>query len=74
MLEILLKVRSFERGLSKSLKIFFFLSNPVLFDGQSYQKQKVPEASDQPFFRLHNKFGIITLLVTCYLTKFDDII
>ena len=29
-----------------------FLSNPVPFNGQSYQKQKGPETSDQSFFRL----------------------
>ena len=41
MQEILLKIRYFERGLSKSLKKFtiFFLLNPVPFNGQSYQKQ-----------------------------------
>ena len=49
MQEILLKLRYFERRLSKILKKvnFIFLSNPVLFDGQSYQKQKVPGASYQ---------------------------
>ena len=76
MQENLLKVRYFERGLSKSLKkvnfIFSFETSP--FNGQSYQKQKVPGATDQSLFRLQNKFRIITLLVTCYLNKFDDII
>ena len=39
---ILLKVRYFERGLSKSLKKgnFIFFSNPVPFNRQNYQKQK----------------------------------
>ena len=64
-----------KKDYQKALKrlILFFLSNPVLFNKQSYQKQKVPGASDQSLFRLQNKFRIITLLVTCYLTKFDDI-
>ena len=46
--EILLKVKYFERGLSKSsLKVnFIFFSNPVPFNGQSYQKHKGPETSD----------------------------
>ena len=33
----------------------FFLSEPVLFNEQSYQKQKEPGISDQLLFRL-NKF------------------
>ena len=52
----------------------FFLSNPVLFNGQSYQKQKGPGTSDQSLFRLQNKFRKIPLLVLYYLTKFDDVI
>ena len=75
MQKILLKVRYFERGLSKSLKkSLFFLLNPVFFHGQNYQTQKLPGASDSLFFRLQNKFIKIPLLVICYLTKFDDII
>ena len=48
MQEIILKIRYFERGLSKSLKksALFFLPNPVHFHGQSYQKQKGPGTSD----------------------------
>ena len=59
------KVRYFEEGLSKSLKKvnFIFLSNPVPFNGQSYQKQKGPGTSDQSLFRLQNKFRKIPLLV-----------
>ena len=40
MQESFLKVRYFERGLSKSLKKgkLFFLSNPVPFNSQNYQK------------------------------------
>ena len=43
------KIRHFERGLSKSLKKLnlYFLSNPVPFNGQSYQKQKGSGASHQ---------------------------
>ena len=54
--------------------ILFFLSNPVPFDGQSYQKQKGPGTSDQSLFRLQKKFREIPLLITYYLTKFDDVI
>ena len=54
--------------------ILFFLSNPVPFDGQSYQKQKGPGTSEQSLFRLQNKFREIPLLVIYYLTKFDDVI
>ena len=76
MLEILLKIKYFKRGLSKNLKklISFFLSNPVPFNGQSYLKQKGSGTSDQSLFRLQNKFRKIPLLVIYYLTKFDDII
>ena len=76
MQEILLKIRYFERGLSKGLKksTLFFLLNPFPFDGQGYQKQKGPETSDQSLFRLQNKFREMPLLVIYYLTKFDDII
>ena len=60
----------------KALKklTLFFLSNPVPFNGQSYQKQKGPGTSDQSLFRLQNKFRKIPLLVIYYLTKFDDIV
>ena len=75
MQEILFKIRYFERGLPKSPKlILFFLSSPVPFNGQSYQKQKGSGASDQPLFRLENKFSKIPLLVICCMTIFDDII
>ena len=58
----------------KALKnlTLFFLSNPVLTNGQNYQKQN--GTSDQSFFRLQNKFRKIPLLVLYYLTKFDDVI
>ena len=76
MLEILLKIKYFKRGLSKNLKklISFFLSNPVPFNGQSYLKQKGFRTSDQSLFRLQNKFRKVPALVICYLTNFDDII
>ena len=48
--------------------------NPVPFNGQSYQKQKEPGTSDQLLFRLQSEFWKIALLVSYYLTKFDDII
>ena len=76
MQEILFKIRYFERGLSKTFKknTFFFLLNPVPFNGQSYQNQKGPGTSDQSLTRLKNKFTKIYLLVIYYLTKFDGII
>ena len=75
MQKVILKVKYFERGLSKSPKkvISFFLSNPVSFNRQNYQKQKGPGTSDQSLFRLRNKFRKIPLLVMYYLTKFDDV-
>ena len=51
-----------------------FLSNPVSFNGQSYQKQKGSGTSDQSLFRLQNKFTEISLSVIYYLTQFDDLI
>ena len=74
MQEILFKIRYFERGLSKSLKKvnFIFLSNPVPFNGQNYQKQKGSGTSDQSLFRLQSKFKNILLFVVYYLTKFGD--
>ena len=77
MQEIILKIRYFERGLSKRLKkvnSIFSILNPVPFNGQSYQKQKGPGTSDQLVFRLRNKFRKILLLVIYYLNKFDDVI
>ena len=52
----------------------FFLSNPVPFSRQNYQKQKGPGTSDQSLFRLQDKFRKIPLLAMYYLTKFDDVI
>ena len=72
MQEILLKIKYFERELSKSFKNFF-LPNLVPFNGQSYQKQKRPGTSDQSHFRLRNKFRKFPLFVLYYLTEFDDV-
>ena len=76
MQEIILKVRYFERGLSKSLKkvISFVLLKPVAFNRQNYQKQKEPGTSGQWLFRLQNKFRKIPVLGMYYLTKLDDVI
>ena len=52
----------------------FFLSNPVPFNRQSYQKQKGPGTSDQSLFRLQDKFPKISLLVLHYLGKFNGVI
>ena len=75
MQEILLKIRCFERGLSKSLKKFnlFFLWNLFPFNAQSYQKQKGPGTSEQLLFRLWNKFRKIPLIVMYYLTTIVDV-
>ena len=76
MQEIHWKIRYFEIRSSKSFKkvdfIIFF--NPVPFNGQNYQKQKGPGTSDQLLFKLQNKFRKIPLLVTHYMTNFDDMI
>ena len=74
--KIPLKIKYFLEDYQKALKMLtlFFLSNPVPFNGQNYQKQKGPGTSDQSLFRLQNKFRKIPLLVMCYLTKFDDVI
>ena len=68
------KIKIFERE-SESLKKvnFIFLSNPVAFNGQSYQKQKGSRPSDQSLFRLQKKLRKIPLFVIYYQTKFDDV-
>ena len=76
MQNIILKIRYFERILSKGLKklTLFFLSNPVPFNGQDYEKQKGPGTNDQLLFRLQSKLKKISILVMYYyLIKFDDI-
>ena len=52
----------------------FFLSNPIPFNGQDYEKEKGSGTSDKLFFRLQNKFRKIPLLVMYYLTKPDDVL
>ena len=54
--------------------ILFFLSNPVPFNRQNYQKQRGPGTNDQSLFWLWNKFRKMPLLAMYYLTKFDDAI
>ena len=58
-------MRNFEKGLFKSLKklTLFFLLNPVTFNRQSFQKQKVSGTSTQSLSRSRNKFRKITLFV-----------
>ena len=70
MQEILFKIRLKEDYQKPLKKTFIFLSNPVPFNGQSYQKQKEPGISDQLLFELQNKFTKISLLVIYYLTIF----
>ena len=64
----------FWKGITPLRKLtLFFLSNPILFNGQNFEKQKGPRTSDQSLFRLWNKFTKISLLVTYYLTMFDGV-
>ena len=51
----------------------FFLSNPVPFNGQNYQKQKESGTSEKSVFRLQNKFKNMPLFVIYYMTKFDEV-
>ena len=70
-----LKIDYFKDSLKALKKLtLFFISNPVPFNGQSYQKQKGPGNRDQSLFKLENKFRKIPLLVINYLTKFDNVI
>ena len=62
----------YQKALKKVALIF--LSNPVPFNRQNYQKQKGTGTSDQLLFRLRNKLRKIPLLVMYYLIKFDDVI
>ena len=75
MQEILLKKDILKEDYQKALKklTLFFLFNPVPFNGQSYQKQKGSQTSDQLFFRSRSKFRKIILLAIYYLVKFDDV-
>ena len=76
MQEIFSKQDSLKGDYQKALKklILFFISNPVPFNDQSYQKQKGPGTSGQSLFRLQNKFRQTSLLVTYYMTKFDKVV
>ena len=59
MQKIVLKIKYYERGSSKSLTKFTslcFPSKPILFNVQDHKEQKEPETSDQPLIRLQNKF------------------
>ena len=49
-----------------------FLSKPVPFNGQNYQKQKRSGTSDQLLLMLQSNFKNILLFIRYYLTKFDD--
>ena len=61
----------YQKTLKKSTLVF--LSNPVPFNGQNYQKQKGSDTSDQSLLRLRNKFKNISLFIIYYcLTKLDD--
>ena len=55
-------------------ELCFFLSNPVPFNEQDYEKQKGHGTSDQSLFSLQNNFRKIPLLVAYYWTKFGDVI
>ena len=59
----------------KALKklTLFFLSSPVPYNGQSYEKQRGSGTSDQSLFKLRNNFKFIPLFVIYYLAKFDDV-
>ena len=66
-----------KEGYQKAFKMLslFFLSNPVPFTGQGYEKQKgALGTSDQLLFRLQNMLRKVSLLVIYYLIKFDDVI
>ena len=70
--EIILKVRYFERGLSKSLTFFFFRTQSLLMNKVITNKRE-SETSDQSLFRSQNKLRKIPLFVIYYLSKFDDV-
>ena len=52
----------------------FFLSSPVPFNGQSFQKLKGSGTKDLLLFKLRNKFTKISLLVIYYLANFNGVI
>ena len=61
----------FQKALKKLTLVF--LSNPVTFNGKSYQKQKGPETNDQLLFRLRNKFRKILLLIICLMKYYKAV-
>ena len=64
--------RNYQKPLKKLTLVF--LSNPVPFNGQSFQKQKGSGTRHLLIFRLRNKFTKVSLSVIYYLTKFDGVI
>ena len=64
--------RDYQKPLKKLTLVF--LSNPVPFNGQSFQKQKGSGTRHLLIFRLRNKFTKVSLSVIYYLTKFDGVI
>ena len=75
MQEIIIKIKYFERGLSRCLnKVeLFFVLNSVPFNGQGYQKRglELMTSCSSEYKTSLEKFP---LLVIYYWTKFDDII
>ena len=75
--EIILKIRHFEKGLSKNHKkvnsIFFFSTQSFLMDKGMKNKRGL-ELVNSHFFRLQKIFRKIPSLVIYCLTKFDDVI
>ena len=59
----------YQKAFKKST--LFLLSNPVPFNGQSYQKQKGPGTSDQPLFTLENMFIKIPFLFIYYFFNYS---
>ena len=76
MQSIFLKIRHFERGLSKSLKIvnFIFSFKPSPFYWTELSKTKGAGTSNQSLFRLWKKLKNIPLFIIYYLTKFDHVV
>ena len=64
--------RDYQKPLKKLTLVF--LSNPVPFNGQSFQKQKGSATRHLLIFRLRNKFTKVSLSVIYYLTRFDGVI
>ena len=74
--ETLLKIRYFERRLSKKpLKVnLLFTLHAVHFYGQDFEKQKGSENIYQSLIRLESMFRKIPFLVIYHLGNFDDLI